>query len=519
MSQNVEKKSLIVIGAGATGLSAAITWALNHDTKTHPVLLIEKEPKVGGFVTSYEREGFVFDTCQMLPNISEILEYLGVEIELKKFKGYYMRIFVVNSETKEIKVLELPTGVVKFKQKLIETYPNNAEQITKFIDHARAMYLELFNLKVEPTFFEILKLLFTCPKIIKNASKTFQEYFEKFRITEPEVIEIFNVFADFSALPAEQVTALVPLAAMNSLLDGAYRTKLGFIDFSNKLQERFLSLGGELKLNSEVEKILAENNQVKGVRLKGGEEIYADYVITTVDTMLAMKKLVGLGEIRKANKKYADKIESIKMSTSSFNVSLGLDDKLDLAALGMDCGYNVITTGGDTYDRLFDAYEKGEIGFSEKRFHIGVICPSLTTGGQPNITIRVTPMALADWRELRESNKEEYEKRKEKWGNFFIGIVEKYLIPDLRKHILITDISTPATYARYSNSPTGSIFDMAPTTNNFGRTRLKIRTPIKGLFQPKFVHGVFGSLLGGMQAVDMILNRKIMNGNARLKLK
>jgi phytoene dehydrogenase-like protein len=128
-------------------------------------------------------------------------------------------------------------------------------------------------------------------------------------------------------------------------------------------------------------------------------------------------------------------------------------------------------------------------------------------------------MALADWRELRESNKEEYEKRKEKWGNFFIDLVGKYLIPDLRKHILITDFSTPATYARYSNSPTGSIFDMAPTTNNFGRTRLKIRTPIKGLFQPKFVHGVFGSLLGGMQAVDMILNRKIMNGNARLKLK
>ena len=182
------------------------------------------------------------------------------------------------------------------------------------------------------------------------------------------MIEIFNVFVGFSALPAEQVTALVPLAAMNSLLNGAYRTKLDFIDFSNKLQERYLSLGGELKLSSEVEKILVENNQVRGVRLKGGEEIYADYVITTIDTMLAMKKLVGLEEIRKTNKKYADKIESVKRSTSSFNVSLGLDDKLDLAALGMDCGYNVIATGGDTYNRLFDAYEKGEIGFSESKF-------------------------------------------------------------------------------------------------------------------------------------------------------
>ena len=142
-----------------------------------------------------------------------------------------------------------------------------------------------------------------------------------------------------------------------------------------------------------------------------------------------------------------------------------------VASLGLDCGYNVITTGGDTYDRLFDAYESGEIGFSDKRFHIGVICPSLTTGGQPNITIRVSPMALGDWAELREKDKKKYEERKEKWGNFFIDIVEKYLIPDLRKHILITDISTPATYARYSGSPTGSIFDMAPYTTNFGRTR------------------------------------------------
>ena len=518
MSHDVDRKVLIVIGAGMTGLSAAITWAINKDIKKDPVLLIEKQPKTGGFVTSYEREGFVFDTCQMIPNISELLEYLGIEIELKAFKGYYMRIFIVNPETEEVRVLELPSGFEKFKNLLMENYPENAEQIKKFMDHSRAMYLELFKLKVEPSFVDILKLLFTCPKIVKNSSKSFKEYFDQFGITEPDVVEIFNVFADFSALPSEQVSSIVPISAMNSLLDGAYRTKIGFIDFPNKLQERYLALGGELRLNKEVEKILVEGDRVIGVRLKGGEEIYSDYVVTTIDTMLAMKEMVGLEVIRNLDKKYAEKVDKIKMSTSSMNVSLGLDDKLDLEGLGLDCGYNVITTGGDTYDRLFHDYEKGEIGFSEDLFHIGVICPSLTTGGQPNITIRVTPMALGDWAELRKMDKSKYQELKEKWGNFFIDIVEKYLIPDLRKHILITDISTPATYARYSNSPTGSIFDMAPFPDNFGRTRLKIRTPIKGLFQPKFVHGVFGSLLGGMQALDMILEGRVMNGNARMQI-
>ena len=157
------------------------------------------------------------------------------------------------------------------------------------------------------------------------------------------------------------------------------------------------------------------------------------------------------------------------------------------------------------------------VSFDESLFSLGVVCPSLTTGGKPNITVRITPIPIGDWVELRKKNPEKYKEKKQKWADFFIEKVEKYLIPDLRKHIKVLDISTPATYARFSGSPTGSVYDMAPYTNNFGRTRLKMRTPIKGLFQPKFVHGVFGALLGGMQAIDMILNRKIMKGNARYK--
>lgn len=516
MTEN-KKYGLIVIGGGMTGLSTALTWAINHDVKKDPVLLIEKEPKTGGYVTSYEREGFLFDTCQMIPNLSEILDYLGVEIDLKKFKGYYMRIFIVDPKTDEVKVLELPSGLETFKKQLMEKYPDNATEISKFLDYSRAMYLELFNLKMEPSVADIFKTLIKCPKIVKNASKTFKEYFKKFGITEHEVIEIFNVFAEFSALPSEHVSALVPIAAMNSLLDGAFRPTKGFNEFSRKIEDRMKSLGGELLLNTKVINILVEEGKVKGVKLENGEEIYSDYVVTTVDPKLAMINMVGLDVIRELDKKYAKKVEEVKMSCSSMNLSIGVDNEIDLEALGLDCGYNVITSGGDAYDRLFDSYEKGEIGFNNNRFHLGVICPSLTTGGKPNLTVRITPVPLGNWLELRETDTEEYKKEKLRWAEFFIDKVEKYLIPDLRKHIKTLDISTPATYARYSGSPTGSVYDMAPYTNNFGRTRLKMRTPIEGLFQPKFVHGVFGCLLAGMQVNDMILDGKIMNGYARYK--
>ena len=149
MKQTHNKKGLIVIGGGLTGLSTGLTWALNQDLKENPVLIIEKEPKTGGYVTSYEREGFIFDTCQMIPNLSDILGYLGIDIDLKKFKGYYMRIFLVNPDTDEVKIIELPSGVETFKKWLMETYPREADQIEKFLDYSRSMYLELFDLKVE----------------------------------------------------------------------------------------------------------------------------------------------------------------------------------------------------------------------------------------------------------------------------------------------------------------------------------------------------------------------------------
>ena len=518
--ENASKKeyALIIVGGGMSGLSAAISWARNNDVTEKPVLVLEKEPKTGGFVTSYERQGYLFDTCQMIPDMSDVFQYLDIEVELRTFKGYYMRIFLVDPKTGDLrKTINIPSGVEAFKEWLMETYPHEKSSIERFLNYSRAMFEELFRLKIEPKFLDILKIITTCPKIFRNSSKTFLEYFTKFGIRDEEIKDIFAVFSAFSALPEGRVSAVVPISAMNSLLDGAYRPKAGFIRLPEAFEIRARSLGVEILKKCRVSKILTDEGKVKGVKLGNGEEIPAENVITTIDPKVAMQELVGIDVIAQEDKKYAEKINTVKMSTSSLNVSLGLDDTIDLGVLGLDCGYNVVTTGADTFDRLFDEYETGRMEFSESCFHIGVICPSLTTGGKPTITIRVVPVPASGWIKLRKNDKLKYDAEKERWGKFFIGLVDRYVIPDLKKHIVVKDISTPATYARYSGSPTGSIYDMAPYPDNFGRTRLKLRTPIKGLYQPKFIHGVFGAVLGGMQAVDMIMEGKVMGGYARYR--
>jgi len=193
---------------------------------------------------------------------------------------------------------------------------------------------------------------------------------------------------------------------------------------------------------------------------------------------------------------------------------VGLDDNIDLAVMDLDYPYNVVSTGLGTSEKLFNEFLAGKNAFSEDCFHAAVICPSLTTGAKNTITIRCTPFGPGNWLEWRKNDPEMYIAEKDKWGDFFIKIAEKYFIPGLSKHIVVKDIATPATFSRYSGSPTGSIYDMASIVTQFGPKRLPFKTPVENLYQPKFAHGLYGSMMNGFQIVDMLLDRKFNDGNS-----
>ena len=514
-AQLPEKVSLIIIGGGITGLSTAITWAMNNPAEEKPVILFEKEPAVGGYVTSFRRQKYLFDTVQIIPDSFDVLDYFGVDIELKKFDGYYARIFLTDPATNSVNRLSIPSGQEEFKQFLLDRYPDQEDALNKFFSYSQAMFKELYHLKVEPTFSEIAEIVLKCPKVIAQSNRTFKQFIDKFKFSEHEIIEILDVFAAFSGLPAERVATLLPISAMIASLNGSYRPCRGFVELPTRMKHRLKELGGHILTKSRVKRIIVENKRAVGVLLENGESYFADHIVTTIDAKVAMQKLVGVKTLRKSSKAYAKKVETMKMSASAFMINLGLDERIDLKALGFDCGYNLLTTGKGIYNRLYEFFEKEKLLMSTQEFFIPVICPSIPLGKKNALTIFVYPAAVGDWSELRSSNYTAYEARKKKIAQFYIDLVEEYMIPNLKAHIVLTDIATPATFARYSGSPTGSKFDMAAYPNNFGKNRLKMRTPIKNLYQPKFSHGIWPCLQAGIQVVDMIMDRQIMQGNSR----
>jgi len=499
---------LVIIGSGLSGLSSGMMWQKNTEGKR--TLIVEKNSYPGGYSTAYEREGYVFETTQLFPDIIDILDYLEIDLNLKQYEGNFMRRLVVEGE--QVDEYKIPAGAENFKEYLVASFPDDAEKIRSLMDYSVDMFKQVRKLKANATLKDKLKIPFQAPKVVANLNRTYSGLLDKFKISNPKLREVMETFTSFSGVPSDRASSIMATGAMLSSMTRCFRPYGYFDEFPAKMAQLFQERGGEIRFDAEVEKILVENGEAKGIKIKGEDEaILATTIITTVDPMLAMRTLVGDEHLPAT---YVEKLENTIMSVSSINVALGLDDKIDLSSLDLDYPYNVVSTGLGTAEKLFEGYLAGDHAFSKDSFHMAVICPSLTTGAKNTITLRCTPFALGQWKQWRENDNKKYRAEKEKWANFFIGIAEKYFIPNLSKHIVVKDISTPATYARYSGSQSGSLYDMASLVTQFGPKRLPMITPVKNLYQPKFSHGLYGTMMNGVQVVDLLVDRKFNDGNS-----
>ena len=417
----------------------------------------------------------------MISNDSDILEYFGVTIDFHEFSQDFVKVFSVDPATNQVKKYEMYSEGAAFEDQVISLFPADADKLKKMFDYSLAMFHEIYGLKYAPGFIDILKMLVTCPKVVSNRNKTFTQYLKMFGIDNPEIDLMFQVFSGMCGLPNDRIAALLTVGVMYSLREKAYRPKGSFIQLPQKMEQRYCDLGGQILLKNEVEKIIVEKGVVRGIRLKDGSIIRSQTVISTIDVKNTMEKLVGMDALREIKPRYAKKIESVQMTTSMFTFNLGLDDAGILTDCGLPCGYGLLTMGKDAYQKLFQCFEMNKSRLAEECFYIGYSCPLPTEREKPILTLSAAPSPVENLTHLRSTDRERYRQEKEKTADLLIGIIENYLIPDLRKHVVVMDISTPATFVRYSGSLSGSIYDMAAVPDNFGANRLPVQNADKRL--------------------------------------
>ncbi len=137
-SEIAPKHEVIVVGGGIAGLTAS-AYLARADYKP---LLIEKEPKCGGLISCFERDGFIYDAGIRAFENSGILipmiNQLGLNLEFKKNEislGVENHIIRIKSEE----------NIKDYQNLLNSLYPENKEEISKIINQIKKImeYMEV----------------------------------------------------------------------------------------------------------------------------------------------------------------------------------------------------------------------------------------------------------------------------------------------------------------------------------------------------------------------------------------
>lgn len=437
----------IVIGSGIGGLTAGILLA-NQGKKT---LILEKRGQVGGRLTSYEHDGFKVDLGVHIISrsekgpLGEIYSRIGAESKIKWEKvrpvtSYNGKIFIFPHDLKEIIPQEDYDALMRFMKEMREM---PEDQISSYDDMNIDAYLESY----------------TSDKYVHSC--------------------ISNISMIYACLPAWEFSAGEFIRCMQ--YEGAARASAyplgGCAAISGELTEVFNAQGGELLLNTPVDKVLIENNQVTGV-VAGSETFMAPLVVSNADIQATVLRLAGKEYF---DPDYVEYVKNLQYAWMGPVRRVALDKKIS--------DIKMLTQFG-SMDQM-DYYEKLKNGVMPEELNLFLVSPS-------NFSPEVAPegMQLINFATMIPTNLPEH--IMDALPEAMTRTVEEY-IPNLREHILwIEDTGLMEFTTEFGEHGVGIGVGQQP--GQVGKKRPKVKTSVDGLY-------IVGGEAGGTGVgIEMCIN-------------
>ncbi len=441
------KKKVIIIGSGFGGLGAAARLL----ARGHDVEIFEKRDQPGGRAYVYKQNGFTFDggpTVITAPFMfDDIFELAGKKrsdyFELVPCQPFY-RIFNAEKEYFDYNSDEKFTlgQIAKFNEKDQQGYKD-------FLATTKAIFDKGFVELADKPFLKFMDMLKVAPDLIRLQShKSVYKYVSGF--IENEFLR--QCFSFHPLLVGGNPFDTTSIYAMIHYLErewGVHYALGGTGSIVNGLVKLIEELGGKIHLEAEVDEILVENRKVKGIRLKNGEKVDADAVVSNADVPFTYKNLVA----KEHRKKYTDrKIERTKYSMSLFVIYFGTKKRYRDTNLKH---HNIIL--GKRYKGLLDDI------FDTKKladdFSLYLHMPSLTDpsvaadGGECFYVLSPVPHldSGTDW-----------EKMAPIYRDRIMQFLEDEYLPDLQENLVAEHYIDPLHFQNTLNSFKGSAFSVQP---------------------------------------------------------
>jgi prolycopene isomerase len=482
----------VVIGSGIGGTAA--TLLLAH--AGIPVTLVEKNRRIGGSCSGYEKRGFKIDIGTHMfcrgdkGPLGDVLRRVGHGGDIH---------FVRTSDISEIRFPARNDG----DGVTCVPVPADLHRMPRFcLDVARTLGLPWREaIRAARLFAHMLTM--SDEEVDAWNGRTIEEFVQRFTSHAPTMGVFGFLLGLYFILPYWQVSAGEALWCFRRMArDNALSyPRGGSIAIPSTYVRLARELGAEVRLGTGARRILVESGRVRGVELSDGTTLPATVVVSTSSIRSTVKGLVGEEHFPA---EYVDRVRKLRGSYIAVQAKIALDRRLVTAGSivgGVGERTNLFQVTTSDIKSMFAALERGEVP-PVVPFYCPVpsnFDPELAPPGHQLLTVcAVAPTSDIPLRDDAQA-----------WERAMMDTIRR-VVPGLDEHTVFVDRFSVAFIEKWIGKEFGPAVSTAQTPDQVGARRPPVWTPLRGLYLAGCNAGARGvgtelAAASAMECVDRIL--------------
>lgn len=461
-----DRPAAIVIGAGFGGLAAAVRLSV----RGYKVTVVDKLEQIGGRASVFKQDGFTFDggpTIITAPFIFEDLwticgERMQDHVTLKAMEPYYTIRF---DDAREFRCW---SDKDKMRAEIAAFEPDDVDGYEDYLVESYKCYKTGFEKMIDQPFHSIGKMATAMPGLLmRRADRSVHGLVSRF-VKNDQVRQSLSFHPLFIGGNPLRVSGVMSLISYLERKYGVHYAMGGTGALAKGIADLAERQGATFRLSSEVDEIIVEKGQARGVRLAGGEKLMADVVVSNAEAGWTYKHLLR----NHARKRWTDrKIDRMSYSMSLLVWYFGTNKRFD------NVDHHTIMMG-PRYDGLLkDIFDHKVLAddFSLYLHRPSATDPSVAPEGC-DAFYALSPVpnldGETDWAMMAEPYRQSVQ-----------TYLENAIMPGLSESIVTSKMLTPLDFRDRFLSTKGAAFGMEPTIFQLAWFRPhNVSEEVKGLY-------------------------------------
>lgn len=454
----------VVIGSGIGGTAAALLLA--HAGVR--VTLVEKNRRIGGSCSGYDKQGFHVDIgthmfCRGSKGpLGDVLRHVGEEGAIR---------FVRTRDIAELRFLD-PDDPERVRRVPV---PAELRRMPRFaLEIARALRLSPADaLRAGRLFAHILAM--SDEEVEAWDDRTVEDFLAPFTDHAPTIGVFGFLLGLYFILPYWEVSAGEALYCFRKMArDNALSYPRGG---AIAIPETYVRLaearGAEVRTGVGVRRVLVEEGRTTGVELADGTVLPASIVVSTSSLRTTVTRLVGEHHFPEA---YADRARRVRGSFIAVQAKIGLRRRLVEAGCivgGVGDGIDLSSVGTHDMKQMFEHVARGEVP-PIVPFYCPVptnFDPDLAPPGHQLLTV----CAVAPTTDVPLASPPAA------WEEAMLRTIRR-VVPGLDQHALFVDTFDVGFIESWIGKEFGPAVSTGQTPDQVGRNRPPVSTPVRGLY-------------------------------------